>query len=64
MNIKEQLIVKRKELGISQGEVAKGIGISQTALSRFELGKNQYLRFEHMIKYADILGLRFELISS
>ena len=49
------LSVKRKELGMSQKEVAYKIGIQPTALSNYELNRRQP-PIDILIKLADLFG--------
>lgn len=62
MDIKDVLIAERIKRGIKQNEMADFIGISSTALCRFESGRNKELRFRNMQKYAEKLGMEFVLM--
>ena len=40
MSFGQRLRERRKELGISQGELAKALGVSLSAISNYENGQN------------------------
>ena len=53
MNIKE----RRKQLGMSQGELAEKCGITQSAMCDIEKGRNNP-KFTTLMKIADVLGFK------
>lgn len=60
-NIRILLVKQRKERKIRQKNVAKFIGITPTALSRYENGTTN-LRMGYIEKYAEYLGLELKLL--
>jgi len=56
----KQLVKMRKEMGLSQSDVAKKSGLTQQMVSRIEtVGNSPTLR--NFIKYVDSLGLEIKL---
>jgi transcriptional regulator with XRE-family HTH domain len=60
-SLKSKLIAQRKERRIKQKDIASAIGVSSTALSRWENGKSE-LKHEHIVKYAEYLGFELKLM--
>lgn len=55
---------KRKELNLDQGDIAKQLGITQSAWSRIERGQSG-ISMEHLIKVSEILNTKpFEIIQA
>lgn len=48
---------RRKELGLRQGELARRVGMAQSALSEIEKGESRLPNAEHLIKLAAELGV-------
>ena len=61
MDIRIKLVELRKQRRIKQIDVAGHIGITATALSRFEKGKSD-LKFKHIEKYVEFLGLEIKFL--
>jgi predicted transcriptional regulator len=55
--------VKRAKLGLSQAELAKRVGLSQSALSRIEKHVSDP-RLSHVERIAEMLGLDLDKIIS
>ena len=55
----DQLVAKREELGISQREMARRMGISQPAVAQFELSSANP-NLNTVIRYANKLGVELE----
>ena len=58
---REKLVNQRKSRNIKQKDVANFIGITPTALSRYENGETE-LRMCHIEKYAEFLGFEIKLL--
>lgn len=59
-DLREAMIARREELGLSQAELAKKMGITQPAVSQFEsLGANP--RIMTLLLYAQALELKLDL---
>ena len=54
-----QLVAFRRELGLSQAEVASRMGTSQSAVARFEAGDLD-VRLSTVERYSTALGARLE----
>lgn len=54
---------RRKELGLSQAELAARAGVSREWISSFEAGKST-VEFGLVIQVLDPLGLRLDLVKS
>lgn len=64
MNIGKRIKERRVELGLSQAELGKRLGISKGAISSVETGKER-LTLDRLARYADALSLsREELIGT
>lgn len=59
----EAMIARRRELGLTQEEVAKRSGIKQSAVARLENGA-AIPRLDTLVKVAISLGLDFQLIKT
>ncbi len=57
-----KLLGKMKEKGITQSELAKQIGISETSLNKKLNGGSQF-RQEEMLKILDCIGVNIESVS-
>ncbi len=62
MTLGQQIRARREELGQSQAELAKAIGISQVAIDKIESGKTRKSRY--LPEVLSALGLPLEMISS
>ena len=51
---------RRKELGITQTELAKFTNLSHTGIGRVELAQND-VKFETLLKLSTILGFKIKL---
>ena len=51
----ERIAARRKELGLTQGDLARAVGISQAAVSQWENGETKNLRVDHLFAIADVL---------
>jgi ribosome-binding protein aMBF1 (putative translation factor) len=51
----EELVARRKELGLSQTQVAARMGTSQSAVARLETGRGDF-RLSTLERYAAALG--------
>jgi predicted transcriptional regulator len=58
-SVSGQLMVLRRELGLSQAEVAARMGTSQSAVARFEAGDLD-VRLSTVERYSSALGARLE----
>ena len=58
-SVSGQLVTLRKELGLSQVEVAARMGTSQSAVARFEAGDLD-VRLSTVERYTSALGARLE----
>lgn len=56
MNFKDRLVQLRKELGLTQEEFAEKIGYSRTAISAWEIGRNEASNAD-TLKIADFFGV-------
>ncbi len=61
MKFKDRLVQLRKELKLTQIEFAKKIGFSRTAISAWEIGRNEPSN-EDTIKIADFFGVSVDYI--
>lgn len=57
MELGKELERARKESGVTQKELAKMIGLNQTRISEYEVGKRKP-KLEMLIKIAKALGVR------
>ena len=55
----DQLVAKREELGVSQREMAKRMGVSQPAVAQFELSSANPT-ISSVIRYANKLGVELQ----
>jgi transcriptional regulator with XRE-family HTH domain len=58
-SVSGQLLTLRKEMGLSQAEVAARMGTSQSAVARFEAGDLD-VRLSTVERYSTALGARLE----
>ncbi|HWF16080.1 MAG TPA: helix-turn-helix domain-containing protein, partial [Acidimicrobiales bacterium] len=58
-SVSGQLLSLRKDLGLSQAEVAERMGTSQSAVARFEAGELD-VRLSTVERYTVALGARLE----
>lgn len=56
MGFKDRLVQLRKELGLTQEEFAERIGYSRTAISAWEIGRNEASNAD-TLKIADFFGV-------
>ena len=56
----ESLAVRRRALGLKQGDVALRAGISQEALSRFERGKSAEFGSRKLLAVLAVLGMELQ----
>lgn len=61
MRFKDRLLSLRKELGLTQGEFAEKIGYSRTAISAWEIGRNEPSN-EDMIKIANFFNVSLDYL--
>lgn len=61
MKFKDRLLSLRKELGLTQGEFAEKIGYSRTAISAWEIGRNEPSN-EDMIKIANFFNVSLDYL--
>ena len=61
MKFKDRLVQLRKELNLTQTEFAEKIGFSRTAISAWEIGRNEPSN-EDTIKIADFFGVSVDYI--
>ena len=58
----DQILVARKAAGLTQAEIARRIGTTQSAVARLESGSGRYLpSLATLHKYADAVGCRVEI---
>jgi len=55
-----QMIRKRRESGMTQGDVAKKLGTKQAAISRMESGDNR-ISLGRYAKYAEAIGSKIKI---
>lgn len=56
MRLEQDLIALREKRGMSQGQVAKIIGVSQPAIAKIESGRVKNLQLRTVVQYAAALG--------
>jgi HTH-type transcriptional regulator/antitoxin HipB len=61
IEIGEAVATRRRSLGLKQGEVATRAGISQDALSRFELGKSAEFGSRKLLAVLAVLGMELQI---
>ena len=58
----DQILAARKAAGLTQAEIARRIGTTQSAVARLESGSGKYLpSLATLHKYADAVGCRVEI---
>lgn len=57
----EAVAERRRSLGLKQGEVATRAGISQDALSRFELSKSAEFGSRKLLAVLAVLGMELQM---
>ena len=57
MELGEAVAVRRRSLGLKQGEVAAGSGITQESLSRFERGRSPEFGSRKLLAVLAVLGM-------
>ena len=58
----DQILIARKAAGLTQAEIARRIGTTQSAVARLESGSGRYLpSLATLHKYADAVGCRVEI---
>lgn len=58
----DQILLARKAAGLTQGEIARRIGTTQSAVARLESGTGKHLpSLATLHKYADAVGCRVEI---
>lgn len=60
MDLAEKIRKRMKELGMSQGDLALELGVSQQSLSHWLSGRNQP-KLDNFFYLLDVLGLEIEL---
>ncbi len=60
MELGQLLKSRRKELGITQKQLAKFTNLSNTGISRIELAQND-VQFETLLKLTGFLGLKINI---
>lgn len=58
------LFLRRKELGLSQREVAEKSGVRRGEISEIKVGSNINPRFETLLKLLYALGLRLDFTAA
>jgi len=61
LKVGERIIKLRKELKLTQGELAKKLGIPQTTLSNYETGSRE-LGNEMLVKIADFFSVSIDYL--
>lgn len=61
LELGQAVAVRRRSLGLQQGDVAARAGISQDALSRFELGKLAEFGSRKLLAVLEVLGMELQL---
>lgn len=61
LELGEAVAVRRRALGLKQGEVATRAGISQDALSRFERGKLAEFGSRKLLAVLAVLGMELKI---
>lgn len=58
----DQILAARKQAGLTQAEIARRIGTTQSAVARLESGSTRHLpSLTTLHKYADAVGCRVEI---
>jgi transcriptional regulator with XRE-family HTH domain len=58
----DQILIARKAAGLTQAEIARRIGTTQSAVARLESGSGRHLpSLATLHKYADAVGYRVEI---
>jgi len=60
LELGEAVTVRRRSLGLKQGEVAARAGITQEALSRFERGKTAEFGSRKLLAVLAVLGMELQ----
>ena len=61
LRVIQQIIERREELGITQGELARRLGVSQPFISKIENDETSNLSLETLIKMAQALESEIEI---
>lgn len=61
MGFKDRLVLLRKELGLTQEEFAEKIGYTRTAVSAWEIGRNEPSNSD-TLKIADFFGVTTDFL--
>lgn len=61
MDFKNRLVKLRKELNLTQEELAKKIGYTRTAISAWEIGRNEP-SYDDVIKIADFFNVSIDYL--
>lgn len=62
LDIAQDLIRRRKELGLSQAELAKRAGLTQPLISRVESGDFKNFEIQTLIRIATALNARYDFL--
>lgn len=64
LEVGEAVAVRRRSLGLKQGDVAARAGISQEMLSRFERGKLAEFGSRKLLAVLAVLGMELQVIET
>lgn len=62
--LREHLVQRRKELGLTQAEVARTMGTTQSALSDLEHGRNVNPRLSALARWAVGVGIELSIMAT
>jgi transcriptional regulator with XRE-family HTH domain len=54
-DLAKRILDRRLELGLSQNDIARALGITNKAVSHWETGRSQNIKLEHLVDLADVL---------
>ena len=61
LKLEEQLVRLREELGLSQSQFAKMLGVSQPVVAKLEAGQGKRFNVETLVKAAEAAGYRISI---
>ena len=61
MRIEQELAALRTKLRVSQGQLARRLGVSQPAIAKIESGRVKNLELKTVVRYAAALGARVHI---